>query len=531
MQYWLKQPRIILERRNKVVIVNNQTTRNGYRLANEKPQWSESRKIMSRIIVEGQLVLTTPAQFGNGDSEGPTDMPLLLDPLKGNALLTGATIAGALRSYLVSQEWAGSVQDRRGWATMLFGGEKSDDEGEQSPLIIDDAIGDLPSVEIRDGVMIDPETGTAVDGNKFDMELLQAGTRFPLRFELLVCKHHEDAEAKTGVSLKQPLALALNGLSNGHLNLGTRKRRGLGACKVESWQVYEYDLTTLDGLSKWISNEKPEPNVAESIGTKLGVTDTDLVDQRQHFHLRAKFWLDSTLLIRSGTKQEKADVEQMHQTTKGSNVRVPIIPGTSLAGVIRHRALRIAQTLHGVNGTEHIDHLFGSGPSNSDKKTHTGSRVSVQQATITGVKELIQNRIRIDRFTGGVLDNYLFSEVPVFGGPNSIIHVDIIVRQPTHADIGLLLLVLKDLWTADLPVGGGANIGRGRLHGRTATLSFMGTLEESADTNSSTSSAYWELIQEWSGRTPGKLEITSDASYELQDFVDAYQPKDGVSNA
>ncbi len=36
--------------------------------------------------------------------------------------------------------------------------------------------------------------------------------------------------------------------------------------------------------------------------------------------------------------------------------------------------------------------------------------------------------------------------------------------------MGLLLLVLKDLWTEDLPLGGESSVGRGRLRGQKATL-------------------------------------------------------------
>lgn len=41
--------------------------------------------------------------------------------------------------------------------------------------------------------------------------------------------------------------------------------------------------------------------------------------------------------------------------------------------------------------------------------------------------------------------------------------------------MGLLLLVLKDLWTGFLPVGGSSSeYGRGRLKGRSATIRYGG---------------------------------------------------------
>jgi CRISPR/Cas system CMR subunit Cmr4 (Cas7 group RAMP superfamily) len=55
-------------------------------------------------VVEGDLVLETPAHFSNGDSDEITDMPLLVDPLEGKPLLTGASIAGALRAFLGAWE-------------------------------------------------------------------------------------------------------------------------------------------------------------------------------------------------------------------------------------------------------------------------------------------------------------------------------------------------------------------------------------------------------------------------------------------
>ena len=83
------------------------------------------------------------------------------------------------------------------WATRLFGGTRRDPDGEQSPLIINDAISStIPTVELRDGVEIEAITGTAKPGHKYDLELLAAGTKFPLSFELLVEKDKKSVERK-----------------------------------------------------------------------------------------------------------------------------------------------------------------------------------------------------------------------------------------------------------------------------------------------------------------------------------------------
>ncbi len=211
-------------------------------------QWQNPRGIQERIVVRGILVLETPTHLGNGDADGPLDIPLLLDPLEGRALLTGTSIAGALRNYL-------RAQDTR-LAEILFGtpprdfrGAKkpvSDEESQQSLLVADDALGEKPRVEVRDGVAIDPQTRNAEEKKRFDIELLEAGTEFPLSFELLVTKEHPN-------ELRQAFVLALQGLEKGEVRLGKRKRRGFGCCRVREWHVERYEVNTPAGMIAWLA--------------------------------------------------------------------------------------------------------------------------------------------------------------------------------------------------------------------------------------------------------------------------------------
>ena len=53
---------------------------------------NNARQIVERIIVKGDLVLTSPASFGGEGSSSLVDMPVMLDPLEGKALLTGASL-------------------------------------------------------------------------------------------------------------------------------------------------------------------------------------------------------------------------------------------------------------------------------------------------------------------------------------------------------------------------------------------------------------------------------------------------------
>jgi CRISPR/Cas system CMR subunit Cmr4 (Cas7 group RAMP superfamily) len=72
-----------------------------------------NRHIIKRIIIRGTLVLDTPTSLGSGDADSPTDLPLLRDSISNHALLTGSSIAGALRNYLREHSKGYEESDRR----------------------------------------------------------------------------------------------------------------------------------------------------------------------------------------------------------------------------------------------------------------------------------------------------------------------------------------------------------------------------------------------------------------------------------
>jgi CRISPR/Cas system CSM-associated protein Csm3 (group 7 of RAMP superfamily) len=428
-----------------------------------KPQWQNSRGIQERIIVHGTLVLDTPTHLGNGDADGPLDMPLLLDPLENRALLTGTSIAGALRSYV-----RGYSEEMKEIASDLFG-DVNQKKSIQSPLIVDDALGVKPEVEIRDGVAIDPTSRTAEDEKKFDIELLTAGTEFNISLELQVLKDKDE-------KLLQAFAVALDGLEKGEISLGKRKHRGFGKCHISKWIVHHYDMTNPKGLIAWLDNDHSgQPNVKRDIASLIGIE----TPWRKNFEdgtcvLDGVFIVDGSILIRSGYGNANAP-DSVHLKSKYDKDE-PILSGTSLAGALRARALRISNTL-GKDGIKITDSIFGNRRFKDDKKKElTASRLWVEEALIDDPLDLVLTRVKIDRFTGGSLPTALFSEQPIFGRLNreTTVKIRLKLEDASAADIGLFLLILKDIWTGDLPLGGESSVGRGRLKGKSATLSYNG---------------------------------------------------------
>lgn len=427
--------------------------------------------IAQRIIVRGILILDTPTCLGSGDADSPTDLALLRDSVSDSALLTGASIAGALRNYLRECEHGyGAGEQNCDRATNLFGGTRRDPEGEQSPLIINDAISStIPTVELRDGVEIELTTGTAKPGHKYDLELLAAGTEFPLYFELLIEKNKAQTEQQPLINC---LALALEGLERGEIGIGMKKRRGFGRCHVKEWQVWNFNLEDASDRTVWLNFEHwhtgllPERETYSSIATALGVSLENKEDKRYRFLIYAQFQLVGSLLIRSGQDStgRAPDVVHLKSHRPDKSDSLPVLSGTSLAGVLRHRAERIVNTLGGSSTL--VKELFGF----VEGKEAKSSRLVVHEKVIEKATDLVQNRIAIDRFTGGAYHGALFDEQPIFGSDETLVTIELELRKPEGYEIGLLLLLLKDLWTSDLPVGGESSIGRGRLKGIKADL-------------------------------------------------------------
>ncbi|GAA5530186.1 RAMP superfamily CRISPR-associated protein [Herpetosiphon gulosus] len=493
----------------------------------------ETRYIFARTLIHGRLELQSPTLVSNGASDLPTDMALLRDLVEARALIPGSSIAGALRAYLKKFGYD---------AAALFGAELSHEasEGDQSALLVSDALSTTIVLSmVRDGVRIDGATRTASAGAKYDLELLPAGTCFDLYFELL----HEvpfDAEKKCpmwddSINHNQQrlelLAQALYGLETEQIALGMRKQRGLGLCKVTNWQIWHYRLTDPAQMLKWLELKRDDlskpwleldrdhplqpfysgPSIAAGLNLPLAQLP------RSQCQIRVEFGLDQSLLIRSASSDPYAPDDRYLETRWADDTACPVIPGTSWAGIMRHRAEKIlatfknnAQTL--LEPDELIKALFGYVATDAKARTSKAqkSRVRFHDSLIHQADiDYIQTRIAVDRFTGGPYPSALLAEQPVWGLSETQIVLDLTIEKFEAYDLGLLVLVIKDLWLGDLTVGGEQSIGRGVLAGRSFTL--------------------WINGEDYQFRQAGdQLTLEPKTAEKLQAYVNAFLDKVGV---
>ena len=428
--------------------------------------------VVCRLYARGTWKLRSAAHFG-GDETGIADMCLLRDA-KGNPFIPGASIAGAARSYLARKRmsWENyshddGIKNEPTILRRLFGGADTDDT--MSALIVTDAacVSKEIKTSIRDGVRIVSESGTAAEGAKFDVEVLERGTEFMLNFECVI------REGDNKLGLTELFLGMLYGFEQAEIALGARTRRGYGKGKVQSWEIYDLQMDNPQHVLAWLKNKPELQDQSQLEPCPL------LSDQRNYFRIEADFQLHTSLLIRSSSGDPKdPDVVHLHSNDK------PVIPGTSFAGAFRQRAALIANAIgwqkHGKD-EDSVCEMFGPiHKQDREVKQQTdlwASRVTIEERLVKKVDPIWQDRVAIDRFTGGSLKSALFNEKPVYPCLlKDVVHTNVRLRltleEPEEAEIGLLLLTLRDFWYGNVPVGGETSNGRGTLQGIKAKLIY-----------------------------------------------------------
>ena len=418
--------------------------------------------IQERLIISGKLVFTTPAILQSNETDGLADFVILRDEQDGPPLLPGSSLAGALRSYLMKTFPSSDAEGLNQEKVRLLFGDVSGNTTTRSWLFVEDALGVESRIEFRPGIRIDPNTQTAAYQGLYDMELLSPGSAFNIEFEFRLPKND-------GESLKTLLYAGLSALERGNIRLGGKKNRGLGRCIVQDWTVQRYLMQKKKDILRWLKDDRTSPEPGTLLWEKLGFSHEPEIPFEETLRISAKFGVNKTLMIRSyPTDPEQPDM--VHMTNIHGH---PMIPGTSIAGALRAQARRIAALkLDSITaGEDLVNQLFGSeNPDTSGRLA--GSRLIVHEAVIEGSGSgLLQNRIRIDPFTGGTYKGALFNEKPQLNGT---VYLNFEITKPTDPEVGILLLLLKDLWDGFLTIGGEYAIGRGYFEGIEGELVWNG---------------------------------------------------------
>jgi len=424
--------------------------------------------IIGRIMVSGTLINSAPLKISSGEGS-QTDSDLILDG-KGLPYIPGTSWTGAIRDHF-SDNFSQIDAELK---EIIFGTER-DKPGQtvyQSALITYDLpIQHAPKMEIRTSTSINHTTGTAEDKSLHDFEILAAGNMFDFGFELVI----REAYRERAEDLLRFVKTLIHQLQQGRISVGGKTGIGFGKLELSpvKWKVLEFPRDA----EWWLTGDrKPDVALVFELKDCFEASHNDAV-------LRGRFYLNDSLMVKQQYSGDDENIDSQQMRSAGKN----IIPGSSIRGVFRHRARKILNTLGVANRVELENDLFGMVDTGGQPQDQDSDRFDKSEVAIRGkltVSECViqggvlekQSRIRLDQFTGGVMNGALFSELPLWSDGNTYIELYLRVANPDLSQIGLLLLVIKDLWMGELALGGGASIGRGKFTGTDLSLDYQSRL-------------------------------------------------------
>ena len=406
-----------------------------------------SNKLVKSIYLKGDLVLKSPIIIGNGISE-ETDIDLLLDS-NNNPFIPGSSLAGAINYELANKR---GIDEKK--LDLLFGRKDiSKKENINSMIYFYDAYikKDSPkSISIRDGVKLN-DYKTSEDKGKYDFQVLDTGAVFELKIEILLRKKYENLD----VFSDEIIGSILKIIKEGELRLGAKSNRGYGKVDLENIEISEFDFSKEEDIDRYIDFEWNNMNSNYERFIKLPKEY-----KTPYTKIEIPLDIKTTLFIRTYLLSNlEVDSEQITIDKKA------VIPGTSWAGVIRHRASKILNEINKKRkmNDKIIEELFGNEffekSEEKNKKDISASRIIFDESMDSENTKLVEiMRTKIDRFTGGACDTGLFEGRVAVGGKHSL---NIMIKDAKDYEIGLILLVIKDIENGLLAIGGETNVGRG----------------------------------------------------------------------
>ena len=391
-----------------------------------------------------QATCVSPMRTGNAAN----DMERILTTSTGQAMLQGASIAGAMKAWVKDPEKK----------ELLFG---SDENGEkESSVRITDALFDeTVNAEFRPMVQIDAHTAAAKDKNKYDIALLPRDAS--CNFEIIWLGHRDAVYIKTddekkAITLSAEAAAAaindcLSAIQSGEITFGAQRSNGFGRMNL-TVKMREYDMTDPADRDAWLDERTDD---TKSLELETRQPDGIVFDVEAH--------ITSILIKASAPKREGKKSIQTHFSENGE----PVLPGSSLKGAMRTHMQKIVPFLFPKeDASELITRLMGAMPMREQeikagKLNWTDAKLKEKPGTTVEV-----TRIRINRLTAGTIQKALITEQPIGGAWQWQIQV------PADEKVGALLVLyaLRDLGLGIYQLGGTKAVGRGTVDGITVGI-------------------------------------------------------------
>lgn len=420
---------------------------------------SRDPQIIERLILTADLELASPLLIGTGENDNLTDT-LVLKNKNGMPFIPGTSLAGVLKTMDSSLEKYFGV----------FTGKKNSKDESQSTYVVSDIELDRDVCVIRDSVRIDAETGVAAKQGKFDYEAVERGAKGKVKIAAFIRGWQKDEAEAIKAGLEE-----LGTFLQNEVFIGAHTRRGFGKIVCKNVFIDDYDFTKAEAVKAWILG-KPAP-------CRKAVKKAD-VYAGGNFVMDVEAAIRGSLMVRTSDFKKEDYAKIINKDTKTENKKVSkidnvqmksgndyVIPGSSVRGVLRKQALKIMRVLG--KDEAQLDKLFGY---SENKESQRGRVITEEVYFKQGVKSFKQVRNKIDRFTCSTIDGALVTSIPVTqsNSDKPTLKFRIIVEKCEAWEAGLMLFLLKDLWTGRIAFGGEKSIGRGTVDGFEATIRYDG---------------------------------------------------------
>jgi CRISPR/Cas system CSM-associated protein Csm3 (group 7 of RAMP superfamily) len=414
-------------------------------------------------VIQAKAETLSPLVMGAGEGEF-TDKAIVKNK-QGIPVIPPTAFAGCLKNAY-KKMFGQTSMDEHFWGTDKFTPENQHADS-QSHLKIYPMPLNAGNYEIAvfDGIAISEKTGTVLAGAKYDYEAINNKVAFNVCLEINLrnCFNKDSFEKTIG----NIVALFNQGL----LSIGAFTSAGFGKLKFTGTQVFAFQFPA--DAAAWFQyratgnmDKVKTLNLAQPILKNINA-----------FSILADFRIKTALISGFGIAHSASDKASYQFNNQ------PALTGKSIKGAVSGRMAKILKTLCPEVSKTHllqltgysedkIRELTGAGQSTLQHKNKR-SRFEVDFVCIENVESQLQDRIKIDRFTQGTIDGAKFDSEPVWrNGTGSNIKLKLTINNYQPWETGLLLQVLKDLWTGDLALGGEKNAGRGILEGIKATIEF-----------------------------------------------------------
>lgn len=424
-------------------------------------------------IYKVPLRTISPLKIGTGEEDILT--------VRGKALISGTSIAGVFSEFLKDDDELNKL---------FLCGYRSDEEDLNdtemkkdfmetyyeevnlkdmiSPVTFNDSISKEKTGSLlcrRPHVRIDRRYGIAEDESLREEKHLKDGIDFDFIIEVDGTKIKEGYYKKFCAKVEEFISM----LACGRISLGSKSTFGFGRFK------------SLKG--KYISKEFDLRNSIDDY-LDFDINDDKWGEEKTIEESKPENWVEIEF---KGYCKDGFIIKGMEERINGNKTSVSyredgsgyIIASSTVKGMISSYSEKILNTLG--KRTNIITDIFGgSKPAGAGKEKKIKGKVYFEDIKLVkdDITEERYNCIKIDRFTGGVIDGALFSEQVVCTKEEKPISIRIRLNKGNFIDKrdenleflnqtkALIMLSFRDLGLSRFSIGSGQNIGHGFLQGK-----------------------------------------------------------------